>query len=87
MVIGPDPSGDNPSSIIGTVTTDAAAHFGALFQPGVGTVSYRTHFGTPQFGFTCSTSGTCMVAAGNAAGAVVYISSNDGTTWTTSTVQ
>jgi hypothetical protein len=87
MAIGPDPATTDPFSIIGSVTQNSGTSFGPLFQPGTGSVSLHLVSGVPVFGFTCSASGRCIVAASNSAGAVAYTSSDDGATWTASSIQ
>ncbi len=87
MAIGPDPASTSPVSIVGSVTTDAGATFGTDFAPGTGSVSFNFRNDVPEFGFTCSSAGTCLFAAHNSAGPVIYASSDNGQTWAASSVQ
>jgi hypothetical protein len=50
-------------------------------------VAFVLNAGPPIFGFTCTPSGTCIVAASFAGVAVVYTTSDGGQTWTRSSVQ
>jgi hypothetical protein len=87
MAIGPDPNTTGQIvSIIGSVTTNGGATWGSLFAPGINALALKFHPSDPEFGFSCSTSGACIVVASNSTGAAAYTTSNNGASWTASSV-
>ncbi len=86
MAVGPDSTTTGPVSILGSVTSNGGATFGTVFHPST-SVSLLLDASVPVLGFTCTSAGTCIVAASNSAGALAFTSSDSGQTWTASSVQ